>query len=151
MDVELVDLAASRNEAISPPPPSPGCVFPAWRRRCPNDFAGWENKCFRRCQGTVWNQISHCLVPFEERGGDSNQLVILQWRAHKSPDIHEYSSFGDGGESQTSEPSGCSFALPIFAQLPSQTNAGVTAFAGPADLDLIGNGPASIVDMVWKD
>jgi predicted permease len=79
---------------------------------------------------------------------DSNQLVILQWRAHKSPDIHEYSSFGDCGESGISGPSGCSFALPIFEQLRSQTNAfsGVTAFAGPADLDLSGNGPASIVE-----
>jgi hypothetical protein len=39
-------------------------------------------------------------------------------------------------------------ALPIFEQIRSQTNvfSGVTAFAGPAGLDLSGNGPASIVD-----
>jgi predicted permease len=79
---------------------------------------------------------------------DPNQLVILQWRAHKSPEMDEYSSFGDCGESGISGPSGCSFALPIFEQIRSQTNAfsGVTAFAGPADLDLSGNGPASIVE-----
>jgi predicted permease len=78
---------------------------------------------------------------------DPNQLVILQWRAHKSPEMDEYSSFGDCGESGISGPSGCSFALPIFEQIRSQTNtfSGVAAFAGPADLDLSGNGPASIV------
>src|SRR5260370_2494857 len=79
---------------------------------------------------------------------DPNQLVILQWRAHKSPEIDEYSSFGDCGESGISGPSGCSFPLPIFEQIRSQTNAfsSMTAFAGPAALDLSGNGPASIVE-----
>jgi len=79
---------------------------------------------------------------------EPNQLVILQWRAHKSPEMDEYSSFGDCGESGISGPSGCSFALPIFEQIRSQTNAfsGVTAFAGPADLDLSGNGPATIAE-----
>jgi MacB-like protein len=79
---------------------------------------------------------------------DPNQLIILQWRAHKSPEIDEYSSFGDCGESGISGPSGCSFPLPIFEQIRSQTNAfsSMTAFAGPAALDLSGNGPASIVE-----
>src|SRR5579864_220921 len=79
---------------------------------------------------------------------DSNQLVILQWRAHKPPGADEYSSFGDCGESGISGPSGCSFALPIFEQIHSQTNAfsGVTAFAGPAALDLSGTGAASVVE-----
>ncbi len=79
---------------------------------------------------------------------DPNQLVILQWRAHKSLEMDEYSSFGDCGESGISGPSGCSFALPIFEQIRSQTSAfsGVTAFAGPAALNLSGNGPASIVE-----
>jgi predicted permease len=79
---------------------------------------------------------------------DPNQLVILQWRAHNSPEIDEYSSFGDCGESGISGPSGCSFPLPIFEQIRSQTNAfsSITAFAGPAALDLSGNGPASIVE-----
>ena len=78
---------------------------------------------------------------------DPNQLVILQWRAHNPPETEEYSSFSDCGESGISGPSGCSFALPIFEQIRSQTNvfSGVTAFAGPAALDLSGNGPASIV------
>src|SRR6266705_1832046 len=61
---------------------------------------------------------------------DPSQLVILQWRAHKSPEIGECSSFGDCGESGISGPSGCFFALPIFEQIRSQTGAfsGVTAF-----------------------
>src|SRR5258707_9506278 len=79
---------------------------------------------------------------------DPSQLVILQWMAHKPPEMDEYSSFGDCGESGISGPSGCSFALPIFEQIRSQTNvfSGVTAFAGPPGLDLSGNGPASIVE-----
>jgi len=77
-----------------------------------------------------------------------DQLVILQWKAHNSPEMDEYSSFGDCGESGISGPSGCSFPLPIVRQIRSQTNvfSGVTAFAGPADLDLSGNGPASIAE-----
>ncbi|HEV2490656.1 MAG TPA: ABC transporter permease [Candidatus Acidoferrales bacterium] len=77
-----------------------------------------------------------------------NQLVIFQWHArHNWEGSHEYSSFGDCGESGISGPSGCSFPLPIFEQMHSQTNAfsGVMACAGPASLDLSGNGPASIV------
>ena len=76
-----------------------------------------------------------------------NQLVIMQWRARQISFDGEYSSFGDCGESGISGPSGCSFPLPIFRQFHSQANAfsGVTAFAGPAALDLTGNGPATIV------
>jgi len=78
---------------------------------------------------------------------DPNQLVILQWEAGKPPVIDEYSSFGDCAESVVTGPSGCSFALPIFEQIRSKTDAfsDITAFAGPAALDLGGNDRASIV------
>ncbi|MDE3135311.1 MAG: ABC transporter permease [Acidobacteriota bacterium] len=81
---------------------------------------------------------------------DPSQLVVLQWRAHESPHMNgstEYSSFGDCGESGISGPSGCSFPLPFFEQIHTRTDvfADLTAFAGPAALDLSGNGPASRV------
>jgi predicted permease len=78
---------------------------------------------------------------------DPNELVIMQWRARHMSFNGEYSSFSDCGESGISGPSGCSFPLPIFKQIRSQTNAfsGVSAFAGPAALHLSGNGPATMV------
>lgn len=69
-----------------------------------------------------------------------SQLVLLRWNAHRGPSGH-YSSFGDcSGVHST--PSGCSFPLHVFKQLESNVSAfsGVTAFAGPARLDLGGNG-----------
>src|SRR5437763_6340381 len=74
-------------------------------------------------------------------------LVILQWTARRNFVSGEYSSFGDCGESGVSGPSGCSFPFPIFRQFRSQSKAfsGVLACAGPACLDLSGNGPARIV------
>ena len=79
---------------------------------------------------------------------DPNQLVILQWTAHRNFINGEYSSFGDCGETGFGGASGCSFPLPIFRQIRSQTNAfsGVLACAGPASLYLSGNGPASVVE-----
>lgn len=76
-----------------------------------------------------------------------NELVIMQWRARRMSFNGEYSSFSDCGESGISGPSGCSFALPIFKQIRSQTNAfsGVSAFAGPAALNLTGHGVARMV------
>ena len=76
---------------------------------------------------------------------DPHELVIMQWRAREMSFNGEYSSFSDCGETGISGPSGCSFPLPIFKQIRSQTNAfsGVSAFAGPAALNLTGNGPAA--------
>lgn len=76
-----------------------------------------------------------------------NELVIMQWRARHMSFNGEYSSFSDCGESGISGPSGCSFPLPIFNQIRSQTNAfsSVAAFAGPAALSLADNGPATMV------
>jgi len=79
---------------------------------------------------------------------DPHELVVMQWRAHHMSFNGEYSSFSDCGESGISGPSGCSFPLPIFKQIRSQTNAfsGASAFAGPAALNLSGNSPATMVD-----
>jgi predicted permease len=78
---------------------------------------------------------------------DPTHLIMLQWTAHRDFINGEYSSFGDCGESGVTGPSGCSFPLPIFRKLQAETNAfsGVLACAGPADLDLSGHGPASVV------
>jgi predicted permease len=79
---------------------------------------------------------------------DPSQLVILQWTARRHFINGEYSSFSDCGETAIGgASSGCSFALPIFERIREQTKAfsGVLACAGPAALDLSGNGPASIV------
>ena len=74
-----------------------------------------------------------------------SQLVLFRWKAHHAPRANGYSSFGDcpGGNAGVN-PSGCSFPLPILDEMRSQAKvfSGVTAFAGPAQLDLSGNGPA---------
>ncbi|HXW54598.1 MAG TPA: ABC transporter permease [Candidatus Cybelea sp.] len=76
-----------------------------------------------------------------------SQLVMLEWTGHRNFINGEYSSFGDCGESGISRPSGCSFPLPIFRTIRAETNAfsGVLACAGPAELELSGHGPASVI------
>ncbi len=78
---------------------------------------------------------------------DPSRLILFQWTAHRDFVNGEYSSFGDCGGSGVSGPSGCSFPLPIFRRLQGEKNAfsGVLACAGPAELDLSGHGPASVI------
>ncbi len=78
---------------------------------------------------------------------DPGRLVLLQWRARRNFINGEYSGFGDCGETELGGSSGCSFPLPMFRRFQTQTNAfaGVLACAGPAELDLSGHGPASVV------
>jgi len=78
---------------------------------------------------------------------DPSQLVILKWTAHRHFMEGEYSAFGDCGKAAPRNSTGCSFPLPIFRRIRSQTNAfsGMLACAGPEDLDLSDNGPARIV------
>lgn len=78
---------------------------------------------------------------------DPAQLVVFRWSARKAPGYHGYSSFGDcPTRVGAADSSGCSFALPIFENIRAEAKvfSGVAAFAGPAQLDLSGNGPASI-------
>jgi predicted permease len=76
------------------------------------------------------------------------QLVLLRWAAHSHPQNAGSSSFGDCQWTKwTEKVSGsCSFSYPMFKEI--REHAGVFsslgAFAGPAQLDLTGNGTASI-------
>jgi predicted permease len=76
------------------------------------------------------------------------QLVVLRWSAHTWPQDTGTSSFGDcNGRGRPGPNSGgCSFSYPLFQEIREQTDlfSAVTAFAGPAQLDLSGNGPASM-------
>ncbi|MBV9183704.1 MAG: ABC transporter permease [Acidobacteria bacterium] len=80
---------------------------------------------------------------------NSNELVVLRWSANKQPQHSGFSSFGDcPWRRWTNEFSGgCVFTYPMFEEIRehSQVFSGVSAFAGPAPLDLSGNGRASIV------
>jgi predicted permease len=79
---------------------------------------------------------------------DPGRLVVLQWRAHEGPRASNMSGYGDcgrvGGSQSTS---GCSFSYPMYAQIRARRSvfAQAIAFAGAGQLDLSGNGPASIV------
>ena len=81
-----------------------------------------------------------------------SQLMLLQWSARHSPDIHSMMSSGDcvtdfGMGLGAQNPSGCSFSEPFFRRL-AQLNpfSGVAAFANSGQLDLSGNGPATIIN-----
>jgi len=74
-------------------------------------------------------------------------LFVFKWTAHRQPEYHNYSSFEPCFDEGThAAASGCSFSYPFFKQIRSQAEvfSGATAFAGPAQLALTGNGPASM-------
>jgi macrolide transport system ATP-binding/permease protein len=77
---------------------------------------------------------------------DPQQLVVFRWTAHAKPKIHGQSSYGDCDTH--SPPGDCSFSVPFFKTIRAEGNtfSGVAAFAGPIDVDLSGNGAASIAD-----
>ena len=75
------------------------------------------------------------------------ELVVLRWSAHKSPESTGMSSFGDCTMRRSSgNESGCSMPYPVYRTLAERRDlfAGITAFAGTAELNLAGNGQASI-------
>ena len=80
---------------------------------------------------------------------EADSLVVLKWSARKAPDIHDSSSYGDCAEdwSGGNASSSCSFSEPFFRDVASQTKAfsGVAAFANGGQLDLSGNGTASVL------
>jgi predicted permease len=81
---------------------------------------------------------------------DSQHLVVLRWSAHKAPDIHDQSGYGDCGQGELSrngESFGCSLSMPFFKDVASQVSAfsGVAAFANAGQIDLSGNGTASVL------
>jgi len=76
------------------------------------------------------------------------QLVVLRWSARSHPQNAGSSSFGDCQWTKwTDKVSGsCSFSYPMFKEIRAHAEvfSGLAAFAGPAQLDLTGNGAASI-------
>jgi predicted permease len=75
---------------------------------------------------------------------EPSHLVVLRWTAHKQPERNSESSFGDCQFGDDKNPSGCSLPYPFFELVHARKDvfSGVTAFAGPPQLVLAGNGPA---------
>ncbi|HEV2299046.1 MAG TPA: ABC transporter permease [Candidatus Acidoferrales bacterium] len=80
---------------------------------------------------------------------DAQSLILLKWSSHNRPDIHSSSSYGDCVQQrpQQGESSSCSFSEPFFHDVASQVSAfsSVAAFACAGQLDLSGNGTASVL------
>ncbi|MGH9397480.1 MAG: ABC transporter permease [Terriglobia bacterium] len=77
---------------------------------------------------------------------DPSQLVLFQWDIRQLPSVG-YSVFGDCLTSiQKTSALGCSFSMPFFESVRKNAKqfSGLTAFAGPAPLDLSGNGAPRI-------
>jgi predicted permease len=75
------------------------------------------------------------------------QLVLLRWSAHKRPQTSGTSSYGDClMEGKTGSASGCSLSYSLLREVKDRRDlfTSTTAFAGPANLNLTGNGQASI-------
>ena len=79
---------------------------------------------------------------------DPQQLVVLQWSARHQPQFRSSSSYGDcDADVGIETPKSCSFSRPFYDQLRtthSDLFSGLTAAGGEVDLDLSGNGAASI-------
>ncbi len=79
---------------------------------------------------------------------DPAGLYLAVWQANKAPDMEWQSTYGDceGGRSEAN-PSECTLPLGTFKSLrdDSKVFSSVAAFAGPSEMQLSGNGAASIV------
>lgn len=76
------------------------------------------------------------------------ELVLLKWSANKKPDFHSSSSYGDCDTRFTDvDTTSCSFSRPFYDDLRTHTNtfSGITTYGGGVELDMSGNGPASVV------
>jgi len=81
---------------------------------------------------------------------DAQNVVVLKWRALKTPDRHSSSSYGDCAQSYAPRggPStSCSFSEPFFNEVTSHVSAfsSVAAFANAGQINLSGNGTASML------
>jgi len=80
---------------------------------------------------------------------DPRQLVVLLWSAHGEPQNSNSNSYGDCQRSERSRSfsSSCSFTYPMFQEIRNGVDrfSAVSAFAGPAQLNLAGNGTATMV------
>jgi predicted permease len=77
---------------------------------------------------------------------DPSQLVVLRWSAHKQPRRSSTSSYGDCDREDSKNPSGCSLPYTLFELIRSKKDvfSAATAFAGPWNLVLSGNGLARL-------
>src|SRR5258708_17666199 len=79
-----------------------------------------------------------------------SQLVLLQWSARNSPNIHGYQSAGDCLNDLrfgAKNPSGCSFSEPLFREIAhASVFSGTAAFANTGRLNLTGNGAATVIN-----
>ncbi len=76
-----------------------------------------------------------------------DELVVLQWEAHAWPNHVGTSSYGDCRYEETANgKSGCSLSYPMFKYIAGRKDlfSNTMAFAGPSQMDLSGNGPASV-------
>src|SRR5437868_917142 len=76
------------------------------------------------------------------------EVVVLQWGAHKNPNYHWYSNYGDTKRDgrRKSNPTGTSFSHPFLESVEKAgVFSGVAAFAGGGPMALSGNGPATNV------
>ena len=76
------------------------------------------------------------------------QLVVLRWSAHAHPQNGGSSRYGDCQWTKWTDKdsASCSFSYPMLKEIREHAGvfSSVAAFAGPAQLDLTGNGTASI-------
>ncbi len=79
-----------------------------------------------------------------------SQLVLLQWAARNSPNVHGYQSAGDCANDMrlgAKNPGGCSFSEPMFREIAkANVFSGTAAFANSGRLNLTGNGPATVIN-----
>jgi predicted permease len=76
---------------------------------------------------------------------DPQQLVVFNWSARANPKLQGHHTYGDCADQTGS--GDCSFSIPFYKTVRAQAGAfsGTAAFAGPLEVDLSGNGAASIV------
>jgi len=75
---------------------------------------------------------------------DAQQLVVFGWRVKSEIKYHGYDSYEDCDQDSATD--GCSFSLPFFERFRSDAKffSNLAAFSGPMQLNVSGNGPASI-------
>jgi predicted permease len=71
------------------------------------------------------------------------QLVVFRWTAHAKPKLTGHSAYSDCWDDPGTE---CSLSGPFYETVRAQAKSfsGVAGFAGPLEMNLSGNGPASI-------
>src|SRR5215469_15550900 len=79
--------------------------------------------------------------------GDPLHLMLVKWSAHKRPNYHSSSSYGDCvNQFRGDNPSGCNFSHPFYEDLRDHAASfsSIAAFGGGGQLNVSGNGQASI-------